>query len=167
MLTFFVDNKKSLFVCFFIIGYTAKCQITNFIKIKKMKKKLSREEGMTSITLSGFKITLMEGFDPTIINVIEGFQKSVKDRSEYDLDYYTKDVGELISLEEPFELFEYITEDDYWVKYFTSYLLDYLVHNFPPDIELTEHLLSRHNFPSDRKLTVYLLSRLIYNYYVE
>jgi len=48
-----------------------------------MKKRLSREEGMTSITFSGFKITLMEGgFDPTIINVIEGFEKSVKDRRE-------------------------------------------------------------------------------------
>jgi len=54
-----------------------------FHKNEKMKKRLSREEGMTSITFSGFKITLMEGgFDPTIINVIEGFEKSVKDRRE-------------------------------------------------------------------------------------
>jgi hypothetical protein len=67
-------------------------------------------------------------FETISHEAVKGFQNSVLDQLVTDSNYFDKSPTELLVIENGTDLFEYIINDDYWVRHWSIYLIRQIVH---------------------------------------
>ncbi|MBI2279146.1 MAG: hypothetical protein HYU68_00410 [Bacteroidetes bacterium] len=69
------------------------------------------------------ELTIDQQLEIISIQATEHFQENVRNLFARDKHFYEEDPTELLCIEDPTELFEYITNHDYWVRHWSIYLL--------------------------------------------
>lgn len=69
------------------------------------------------------ELTIEQQLEIISIQATDHFQKNVKNLFTSDKEFYDEDPTELLCINDPTELFEYITNHEYWLKHWSMYLL--------------------------------------------
>jgi len=68
-------------------------------------------------------ITFDQQFENISYKAVKDFQENILDLLVTDSDFFDSSPTELLLIEDSTELFEYIMNDDYWVRHWSIYLL--------------------------------------------